>query len=71
MDRITIKYAAIDGYRETRHFKTLIGAQRYANKMLGIPELWLIGNHYAISGDGIGKITASVNLRDLFPNVQA
>jgi hypothetical protein len=67
MNRITIKYAAIDGYRETRHFKTLIGAQRYANKMLGIPEF---GNHYAISGDGIGKITATVDLRELFPNVQ-
>ena len=67
MDRITIRYSAVDGYRETRHFKTLQGAQRYADKMLGIPEF---GAYYAISNDGIGKITATISLRALFPNVQ-
>mgnify|MGYP005830341315 FL=1 len=67
MDRITIRYSAVDGYRETRRFKTLQGAQRYADKMLGIPEF---GSYYAVSQDGIGKITATISLRALFPNVQ-
>lgn len=53
---ITVTYEATDGYRDRRSFKTLVGAQRYAQKWVGAhPEKSDLG--YAVSGDGIGKVT--------------
>lgn len=63
--RITVRYETIDRYRETRRFKTLAGARRYASKMLG--EFFDLGSTYAVSGDGVGKITCEgIYIEDLF-----
>ncbi len=64
---IQVAYHAVDGYRETRYFKTWKGAQRYAQRMIGVhPEI--LSDHYAISGDGISKIASNVPLTKLFPD---
>ena len=64
---IQVAYHAVDEYRETRFYKTLKGAQRYAQRMVGAhPEM---GGNYAISGDGIGKVTSNIPLRELFPDI--
>lgn len=64
----TVHYESIDshGRRTTRFFKTLAGARTYAHRQVGeTPEM---GSHYAISGDGVGKITVEgASLFDLFP----
>jgi hypothetical protein len=63
---VTVRYAAVDGFRQTRKFKTLAGAQRFAQKWVGeTPE---VCRHYAVSGDGVGKVTVEGCLIDqLFP----
>lgn len=63
---IKVKYSSIDGYKKTSTFKTLAGAQKFAQKWVGeFPEL---GSSYAISSDGVGKITVQgVMLQELFP----
>jgi hypothetical protein len=68
--KIRVQYSSIDGYRETKVFKTLAGAQRYAHKYVGAhPE---IGSSYAISGDGVGKIMVEgVTEAELFPDSTA
>lgn len=62
---ITIRYRAVDGFRETRKFKTTAGARAYAVKMIGpTPEF---GISYAVSPDGIGTIRVEgIGLRELF-----
>ena len=67
---IKINYSSVDGYRESRSFKTLKGARKYAQHWVGKnPE---IGSSYAISGDGVGKIRAEgVVLADLFGDEKA
>jgi len=64
---IKVTYQSIDRVRITRPFKTLTGARRFAQKYLGLHPT--LGCGYAISDDGIGKITVegSATLRDLFP----
>ncbi len=66
MGKIEVFYQAIDGCHQTRFYRTLKGAQKYAQLMIGThPE---IGRLYAISHDGIGKIMATgCKLADLFP----
>jgi hypothetical protein len=66
---ITVRYATLDGFHQSRKFKTLAGAQRFAQKWVGeTPE---IGWNYAVSGDGVGKVTAEGCLVDqLFPKGQ-
>jgi hypothetical protein len=61
-----ITYRTIDGFRMSRSFKTIKGARAFAHKYVGeAPE---IGSRYAVSADGIGKITVEgVSFRDLFP----
>lgn len=63
---ITVRYSAVDGARSSRKFGTLKGARAFAHKMVGPhPEM---GFRYAISGDGIGKVTVEgVSLEELFP----
>lgn len=63
---IRVRYTSIDGYRDTRKFKTLKGARVFAHDRVGPhPEL---GGTYAISRDGIGLIAvAGCTLRELFP----
>jgi len=62
---IKVRYQSLDRYSESRTFKTLAGARKYAQKWVGpTPE---VGGFYAVSGDGMGKVTANVPMRDLFP----
>ena len=61
-----IRYSSIDRFSQSRSFKTLAGAQKFAQRWVGPhPEL---GGYYAISDDGVGKVTCSgCKLTDLFP----
>ncbi len=63
---IKVRYSAVDGFTQTRKFKTLAGAQKFASDRVGkTPE---IGTRYAVSGDGIGKVVATgATLAELFP----
>lgn len=62
---IKVRYSSIDRFSQTRSFATMAAARRFAQKWVGQnPE---IGSHYAISGDGIGKITVTgATLAELF-----
>lgn len=63
---IKVKYSSVDGYRKVKSFKTLKGARKYAQFMIGKnPDM---GSSYAVSNDGIGKIEigAGAALADLF-----
>lgn len=65
---IKVRYSSVDGGgAPARTFKTLKGAQKFAHQWVGAhPE---IGSTYAVSGDGIGKVTVSgASLRELFPS---
>ena len=68
MANITILYSAVDGWTSRRGFKTIEGARKFAHKMVGLnPE---IGHGYAVSGDGVGKVTVrGASLADLCPAV--
>jgi hypothetical protein len=68
--RIVVRYQSIDRFSKTRTFKTLAGAQKFAQNWVGkTPDL---GSSYAVSEDGIGKITVSgASLLDLFPAIGA
>jgi hypothetical protein len=67
--KIRVSYVAIDGYRQTRSFTTPAAARRFAQRWIGEgPEM---GQSYAISGDGVGRITVTgMWLADLFPAAQ-
>ena len=62
---ITLRYHASDGFKQSRKFKSLAGARKYSQKMVGkFPEM---GFAYAISQDGIGTLHAEgCRLEDLF-----
>ena len=64
--KITVIYDSIDGYHEERGCETIEGARAWAMHWVGeCPEL---GRYYAVSADGIGKITVhGVTVRDIFP----
>jgi hypothetical protein len=63
---IIVTYTSVDFYRKRSSFKTLAGARKFAAKWVG--EFPSIGTGYAVSDDGIGKITVSgATLADLFP----
>lgn len=67
---IRVRYSTIDHYQEARWFGTLKGAKAFAQKCVGEhPE---IGSFYAVSSDGVGKITVQgAALTDLFPEPPA
>jgi hypothetical protein len=65
---IRVRYEAIDGYRKTKMFKLLKNARKYAHERVG--EHPSLGSYYAVSDDGVGKITANINLRELFPDTE-
>lgn len=54
---IRIRYSTIDHFSETRTFKTLKGARRYAKRRMG--TMFDIGSGYAVDMFGTGKITVS------------
>lgn len=69
--KIVVHYVAVDGFASSRTFKTLRAAQKFAHKMVGEhPE---IGTRYAVSADGVGKVTVngSATLSELFPDDQS
>ena len=63
---IQVAYRSVDGYSKTRKFKTLKGAQGFAQRWVGeAPDL---GSHYAVSFDGVGRVTvAGCAIAELFP----
>jgi len=65
---IGVTYTSIDWVRKSKTFKTLKGAQNFAQYWVGeTPEL---GSFYAVSFDGVGKITcAGCALIELFPKL--
>lgn len=67
---VTVYFSTSDGHRRTRTFKTLQGAQKYAQERIGeTPEL---GGYYAVSGFGDSKIEAKgATVRELFPKSAA
>lgn len=68
MEPIKVTYASVDGCRKSRTFKTLAGAQKFAAAWVGeTPDL---GSYYAVSFDGIGKVTVQgCALAALFPKL--
>lgn len=63
--RIVVSYASIDGYHLTRRYRTLAGAARFAVMWIGADAD--IGASYAVSADGIGRITVEgTTLESLF-----
>ncbi len=68
--KITVRYSSIDHFSKSRTFKSLAGAQNYARYWVGkTPEL---GTSYAVSSDGVGKVTVSgCTLTELFPALAA
>jgi hypothetical protein len=67
--KIVVRYRSIDRCSKRGVFKTLAGAQRFAQKWVGeTPDL---GGTYAVSSDGIGKVTCDgCALIDLFPKLK-
>lgn len=67
---IKVRYSSIDRFSQSRSFKTLVAARRYAVKWVGEnPDL---GIGYAVSADGVGKVTVSgVSLGELFAQPEA
>lgn len=67
---ITVHYSTIDRFSQTRKFKTLAGAQRYAQKWVGeTPEISVTFG-YAVSSYGTGKVTVhGCGLAELFPKL--
>jgi hypothetical protein len=63
---IQVLYQAIDGYSETRGYATVEAAREWPQRMIGAhPDM---GSHYAVSFDGVGKVSvAGCTLDDLFP----
>ena len=65
---ITLYYESIDSYGKVtkRKFKTLHGAQKAAYQRVGASPT--LGSYYAVSDDGVGKITVDgCTLAELFP----
>jgi hypothetical protein len=52
---ITVRYAAVDGYRTTRKFTSIAGARKFAARYIGNnPDTF--GGSYAVSDDGVGTV---------------
>jgi hypothetical protein len=64
--RIAVSYDSIDRFHKRRVFRTIEGARRFAHRHVGPhPDR---GSFYAVSDDGIGKITVTgLSLDELFP----
>lgn len=64
--QITVRFRTIDRFSETRSFKTLEGARKYAVRRVGEhPE---IGSDYATDDVGVLRVEGCL-LSDLFPEV--
>jgi hypothetical protein len=59
MTDIKVTYSSIDGVRKSRRFKTLAGASAFAKHWIGdSPDISGFSS-YAVSDDGVGKITCT------------
>jgi hypothetical protein len=57
-DLIRVRLTTIDHYAESRRFKTLDGARKYARRKLG--DTFDIGLHYAVDAYGCVKLEANI-----------
>lgn len=64
---IALTYRAVDGFTKHRKFKTLAGAQKFAQHWAG--ETPDIGTSYAVTSDGVGTLYATCPLINLFPKL--
>lgn len=55
--QITVRYQSIDGASKIKTFGTLAGVRRYVEKMIGKGAEFNSSGMYAVSDDGIGKVT--------------
>lgn len=62
---IKVIYTSVDYCRKTRTFKTVKGASKFAREWIG--DHPIMGMGYAILDDGVGKIEANIDLKELFP----
>jgi len=64
---IKLHYSTLDRFSESRTFKTLAGAKAYATRRLGTYYDVSLAFNYAVSGDGIGKLSirAGTTWKDL------
>jgi hypothetical protein len=64
---IKLRFTTLDGIRKTKKFKTLAGARKAAHDWVG--KSAEIGSTYAISGDGVVKVTTEgCSLFDIWPD---
>jgi len=67
---IKIRFSTIDGVARTHSFKTLAGARKFAADKVGPQDVE--GGHYAVSNDGVAKVTwAGCTRSELFGEVAA
>lgn len=51
---IKLEYQAVDGAHRVREFKTIVGAQKFAETWMGVrPEVYA-SSIYAVTQDGVG-----------------
>lgn len=55
--QITVRYQSIDGVNQRKTFNTIPGVRKYVDKMIGADAEYGGGGMYAVSSDGIGKVT--------------
>ena len=74
---VKVNYRSVDGHSKSATFKTLSGAQKFAQGWIGKTPTMGRGRFrgevedYAVSDDGIGKITVTgADLWELFPETQ-
>ena len=62
---IKVRYTTLDGVNKLRKFKTLKGARKFALEWVGPQDVE--GGYYAVSDDGVGKVTwQGCTRRELF-----
>lgn len=65
---IRVRYKTIDRFSESRKFKTMKGARRYAQKWVGAHPDISETFGYAVSSCGTGKVTCEgCSIHELFP----
>ena len=64
---IKLRYSTLDGFRESRSFKTLAGAKAYATRRVGTAYDVSLAFNYAVDMFGTGKlsIVAGTTWKDL------
>lgn len=68
-ETIRVTTSSIDGFRKSRGFKTLAGAQKFAARYVGdTPEISEAFN-YAVSSYGTTKVESSIKVAKLFPKL--